>query len=824
MSLSSTLKIVGRTAGKYLSRKEFRARFTYAGLLQKEPAIRNNQALFQSFDGKSFGGNPFYILQSMASDPSLARIKPIVAVSKNAVDATRQLLQTHGIGNCEVVALHSRRYCEALCTSKYLVNNSTFPTYFVKRQGQLYLNTWHGTPLKHMGRLIADQPQALGNTQRNLLMADWLLYPNAYSRDIFVRDYMLGPFYQGNYLVGGYPCNSVLCDSQLRVRIREHLGIEPSQKVVAFMPTWRQGKPGGHKRKHLKMLEYTLMHLDEYLDDGMVVLAKPHYYDSASAIDFSMFKRVREFPADLETYEALACADALLTDYSSVMFDFLNTGRPIVLYTYDRSEYFETRGTYLNIEELPFFASANLPEVTNQLNRLLQDDAQPPDYAETRAFFCPCDSPDAAQQARDLLFKSNETPYEVTRGSSLHNGKPNVLIFGGVLKQNGITTSLTSLLNGIDTSKANFILTVYASKSRTSFAKQTLASLKEGVLYMPAQGSQLMTVPQAIARFAYFRLGLNSPKITKNLRGAYSMEAMRLYPSIRFHAVVHFTGYERGFVHLMREVDAKKHIMYVHSDMVRERDLKGNYHVPSITLAYREFEKLAVVREGLDSIISQGFCVPMGRIAVVHNPIDVSGIRAKAALLLEFAEATLSNWSIKDIQELLEDDSIVKFVNVARFSPEKGLGRLIDAYSSFANERPNSALIIIGGRAQDYEPMLEKAQSSAGRIVLIQDLPNPFPIVTRCDAFFLSSYYEGLPMSIMEALVLGVPVISVSIPGPREFLEQGYGFLVDDSTEGLLDGMRRFADGKISNLAPFDAEAFNENALREFYDLIELNT
>ena len=76
-------------------------------------------------------------------------------------------------------------------------------------------------------------------------------------------------------------------------------------------------------------------------------------------------------------------------------------------------------------------------------------------------------------------------------------------------------------------------------------------------------------------------------------------------------------------------------------------------------------------------------------------------------------------------------------------------------------------------------------------------MSNPFSILKKCDYFILSSLYEGLPMSIMEALILDKPVICTNIDGPRKFLEQGYGYIVDNSVAGLFKGMKDAFDGEI---------------------------
>lgn len=140
----------------------------------------------------------------------------------------------------------------------------------------------------------------------------------------------------------------------------------------------------------------------------------------------------------------------------------------------------------------------------------------------------------------------------------------------------------------------------------------------------------------------------------------------------------------------------------------------------------------------------------------------------------------------------------------------------------YHREDPDSVLIIVGGHGNDYQKICERVHELDDlRIILIRNLSSPLNIVAKSDVFVLSSSYEGLPMSIMEALILHKPVVSTSITSPKEFLEQGYGYLVDDSEEGLYEGMCAYKQGLLDSLKPFDAEKFNEKVLREFENLIE---
>ena len=144
------------------------------------------------------------------------------------------------------------------------------------------------------------------------------------------------------------------------------------------------------------------------------------------------------------------------------------------------------------------------------------------------------------------------------------------------------------------------------------------------------------------------------------------------------------------------------------------------------------------------------------------------------------------------------------------------------AFLKFSADCPNAYLVIIGGHGNEFgkiKSMVE--ESGSDRIVIIRSLSNPHPILVKSSALFLSSLHEGLPMTIMEALILGVPVLSTDIEGPADFLRQGYGALVENSEAGIEQGMRAFAQGGMRAEKAFDPEAFNRQALAEFEALFE---
>src|SRR5699024_6928871 len=99
-------------------------------------------------------------------------------------------------------------------------------------------------------------------------------------------------------------------------------------------------------------------------------------------------------------------------------------------------------------------------------------------------------------------------------------------------------------------------------------------------------------------------------------------------------------------------------------------------------------------------------------------------------------------------------------------------------------------------------------------------LNNPYPLLNMCDCFVLSSNYEGQAIVLLEALILEKPVITTDVPGPRSVVEGGYGLIVDNTTEGLTDGMKQFLNGNLSNKKKCDYKPYQQKSLCFIYNKV----
>jgi CDP-glycerol glycerophosphotransferase len=291
---------------------------------------------------------------------------------------------------------------EALSSAPYLVSNDVLSDDFTKAPGARYLQTWHGTPLKRIAhdvesRTFFKAEEYATWLPRDVARWDVLLSPNRYSTEVMRRAFR----YEGEVLETGYPRNDVLSAPDrdaVRARVREHLELEDGQTAVLYAPTWRDSLDF--------TFELDLDALTRGLGDDVVVLVRAHWLVSATA-QVAATPGTRLVSDYQDIRDLYLAADALVTDYSSTMFDFAVTGKPVLFYVYDLASYRdELRGFYF---DLAAEAPGPLLETTEDVVGALRDlDAVAARHAEAyarfRERFCHLEDGRAAARVVDALF------------------------------------------------------------------------------------------------------------------------------------------------------------------------------------------------------------------------------------------------------------------------------------------------------------------------------------------------------------------------------------------------------------------------------------
>ena len=201
---------------------------------------------------------------------------------------------------------------------------------------------------------------------------------------------MIEKIYHGKILLEGYPRNSVFFDEERKEELKKELNLQ-DKEIFVYMPTFKGILTDRKDEEQKYEIEEYLEELDEKLNDKQLALVKLHVYNR-SKLNFDQYKHVKPFIEDYETYDVLNMADVLITDYSSVFFDFANTRRKIVLFNYDEEEYMKYRGTYFPLSDLPFPKVQTIDDLVKELN-------SPKEYDDSEFLekFCTYDRPDAAK-------------------------------------------------------------------------------------------------------------------------------------------------------------------------------------------------------------------------------------------------------------------------------------------------------------------------------------------------------------------------------------------------------------------------------------------
>lgn len=787
----------------------WRAKFRYAAFFE-QAVLDERLILLESQHGKTFDGNIFQIARYLATEPAYADFRIVVSAWGRERKRFRAKLARYGLERrVRLATMSSDDYFRVLSSAKWVVNDNTFLPFYMKQKGQVYLNTWHGTPLKTLGRRIQGEHHAIGNAQRNFFAADYLLFPNDYTREHICADYMLENLAPGQAVLSGYPRNEVFFDDAARAKTRARLKLD-GKRVYAYMPTFRGVAAKGRTAKNDIYLQYFLYELDRQLTDDEWLYVNLHPV-AQSAEDFRLYRHIRPFPADCETYAFLNVADVLVTDYSSVFFDFACTRRKIVLFTYDKEDYLRDRGTYLDLETLPF------PQVRtpDALVEALRADKTYDDGAFV-ARFCPYDGRGATQRLCDAIFLGKETG--VRMEPIPDNGKENVLLYGGNLAPNGITRSLNALLNTLDTTKRNYYVT--CEQGKVWRYRDALLALPPNVGWYVHTGDLNLTLKERILRKAFKWKWLPARAYATCCGAALRRELRRMYADIRIDGLIHFNGYEAENILLFAAFQGNNAI-FVHSDMVAEIKTRGNQRKDVLAYAYNAYDHVAIATEDLRGPTAK-IAGGDARFTVVRNAILHETIRAQGAEPWAFDDFTKSTLPEERLHERLRE-ATYRFVAVGRFSPEKGFARLVDAFARFHEAERGTLLLIIGGSSfrdcRDRLTRQVKARGLTDSVVLIERMSNPYALMAACDGFILSSLYEGFGLVLTEADILGLPVVSTDIVGPRTFMLEHGGTLVENSEAGLFQGLSLLASGKVPRLN-VDYWAYNENVRQAFECLL----
>lgn len=822
---------------KFLLHSSYRQRALYTKAWKTIP-VNVNMVFYEAYHGGSMTGNPYAVFTYLLENPKYQHLQHVWAL----VDESHVPSSIRFHPRVTIVRYKGRDYAKYLATAKYLINNTSFPFYFHKREEQVYANIWHGTPLKTMGMDIKQRGFAdHKNIQRNFLFTDFLVSPNRYTYEKLLESHDIETLFNGQVLDTGYPRVDLMYKAD-KDKLKQQLGVFAAKKVILYAPTWR-GVLGEEKNESEKILE-DVKKIQADIDEG-VVLLKAHYYTEK----FFEEQGLGHFlvPSTFDTNEVLSIVDILITDYSSIFFEFLPTKRPVIFYAYDEEEYQARRGTYIQVSELPGPVCRTVDEVVEAVN---QADEVAVDYQgvrrEFRERFCYHDDGDATRRFVGVVFDGKSSEHLFRLGTE----KTKILVYGGGFLNNGITAAVVSLLNSIDYDRFDVTLIDHGVRIKDSKLEH-MRKVNGNVHHIFRFGTWNVSLLELYRHTLFLKTGdLKWAPV-----GMYERELERVTGLAEFDIGIDFGGYSPLWAALFAFGDFKRRSIYLHSDMGREVLKKVNGKFPHrdnlrvIFSLYDRFDKVVSVSElaYAENARQLGrYVSDRAKMDYVVNPIDygavldggrrglVDGGRYAAEFGEEFltGERDLGKWNAEFAGELSvlpevtpewpwPDAEGMNFITIGRLSPEKDHEKLIYSFQRIVGERRDVRLYVVGeGALEDELRVLVRELGLAERVIFTGQLANPYALLAACDCFVLSSNYEGQAIVLLEALILGKPVITTDIPGPRSVVDGGFGMIVENSVDGLVDGMSAFLNGGAVQERSFDYRGYHDEAMDMFYDKI----
>ncbi|PGK52556.1 teichoic acid biosynthesis protein [Priestia megaterium] len=816
-ALKRKVKFVVKPVMNYVRNQNYRTYVQYAKYY-KTCEVLDNAILYESRDGKSMTDSPFAVFTYLLDKPEYQHLQHVWSVEN--FQALKPIINEYkSYSNVRFVKRGSKEYLKAVASSKYLFNNSTFQPFVTPKPNQVYVNTWHGTPLKKMGFDIPGNPSISRNVVRNFLSASHILSPNPHTTDIFLRSYKLDGLYGGHIIEDGYPRIDFTFqtnrDDFFKKLTSYGMKFSPSKKVIVYAPTWKGA--GSVINNDMEQIIDDMRKLEEKVGDNYSVFVKVHPFLYKEAVKYPAIQHAL-IPDYIDTNQLLSVVDILVTDYSSIFFDYLVTDKPILFYTWDAEEYTKERDMYLPIEELPGPSLSTIDEVINAIKQIKDiKETYQEKYEKFKQQFVPYDDGNVTERLVNYLFHGKE---KLKALSDFDKKKEKIVFYPGGMRNNGITSSMINLLNNIDYEK--YDVTCFMGPSNNKDVLNNINKVPSQVRFLFKVGYPLYELHEIYKDEMVKKRGLfREQEIKLYPSEAYKNEVQRLFGQSKFDYAIDFSGYSYYWAKYLLTLDVKKSMCYMHSDMLAdcERTVNGRrphrQNLRGLFSVYNRFDKLIGVSESTMAVNKESlkeFASPEA-FDYILNALDYQKILDSTEI--DFGER-------EDIP--LPSSDMINFVTMGRLSPEKGQDNLIRAFGQFHSQHPKSRLYILGEGPvrKELEAIIEELNLEES-VFLTGQMDNPFALLRQCQCFVLSSHYEGQPMVLLESLTLGLNIIATDIVANRYVLEDGkYGKLVEDSIEGLADGMLDFYNqGCKTHEAQFDYEEYNEKAMKSFYRVLE---
>ena len=812
--------------------------------------VKENYILYDSYYGAGMICNPYAIFKMFMDNPKhFNKFKHIWSIAEK--DEVKRLKKEYSGYNNVIFILKNKhfgkKYARYLATAKYLIQNTTYEFYFAKRDEQIYVNTWHSITVKTLGQDMPNGKVESRNLIRNFMQCDYIISANPFMTRIFRESFRLQGLYEGKIIEEGHPRNDLLLSADkdyVMNKLKTHgVSVDPAKKIILYAPTWRGQTVGTAKNDAVNYLHLCAA-LSKSIDlNNYQLLIKPHQF---------VYKKLTPaqkvsghfIPQHVDTNELLSVVDILISDYSSIYFDFMLTNRPIVFYLPDLEDYNTERGIYFNPEDLPGPVATELNELCGYFKNIEQS-VKPYalSYAKTKEWACVYDDGAVSQRIIDIVFNKN-LQYNIFT-DFIDKRKKRVLFYSGAMAANGLTEVFFTFLNGMDYGKFD------VSVCCISTNRKNIYRISDNARVFASFGTYTATILGMYKMQHFLKHGFTG-KYDAAANAIFAIDFRRKFGEAQFDYVVDFSGYGVFYAALLSQAFNAKKIIWQHNDLAQDfnnkekASLAGKKTVSlnSVLSVYHRYDKIVSVCKPLMEVNRKFLSneKTTSRYTYVTNPVNtkrieecmefvgIEGVVNDGKGIIYDSKNHVLHYLFKQFNIGVQgrsfpipmEDGAYKFVTMGRISPEKNHEALINAFARFHQLYPKSVLHIIGngalkGKLNQHIRNLKLEENA----FIHGNLENPFVLMNHCDCFIFPSRYEGMPLVVYEARYLKMPIIVSNFTTVKSVCIPNGQLVIGMEEEDIYNGLIAFKDGKVPTDYKFDTEAYNAECYRQFEALFE---
>lgn len=541
-------------------------------------AVNRQVIFYETMSGARMGDNPFSIFEYLRSHPSYGSFLHVWSVDSNGAIPDRY----KGLSNVVFAHRNTASYTYFLASAGYVIGNANLPGFFTRRPRQKYLNTWHGVPYKALGR---NTPKSrFGNPAgtSTFLKATHILTPCEFMTKAVVSAYSMSGVSNATIAETGYPRVDLSLSPARRdlTRLRKIFGTDDphvlgdSRPRVLYAPTWRSEN------------DEDVVDADQLIEDlkalaalDVQIMYRGHHRMDRIIRDTSVSDLIGNVvipPQEISSNDLMTVVDILITDYSSIFFDFLPTGRPVVQYLYDYDNYKRSRGLNLELEDLPgavAFSREELASTVQSIARELsesdenrdfaRDPLQGAEYKHAQQRFCPHEDGESSQRAINFFIKddTNGIPSRKVR-----DGRRTIAFWAGNLPEGPESEAfLRRVIESGDTTSEQTVLIIDRTAPLDKTLLKAIKRLGDRVSTVSYQPETLTLLPTEKADYEAFvadrkldgEAARSLLRRNKLLRELFAYEYRRRLDDSQFDQVVVAAGLSNHELALATFADVK---------------------------------------------------------------------------------------------------------------------------------------------------------------------------------------------------------------------------------------------------------------------------